>query len=205
MIEVSKTLICASHKNGQKYAQVQNISSKWRGFDRNLAVDRISSISTNNISDINIIFNNILEYFEKCASNITFNFCFQKKELTSIINFITSFLCSHVYLMFQVFMMVCTFFRCYWYFFLFFCLFFCFNFLTAIPSVSFLRMKVDVEVIIKDILVVTRFLLFDVLLFAFVLLQMVHFLYVQICLTILLISFSATLICIDNRKRIECG
>lgn len=63
-------------------------------------------------------------------------------------------------------------------------------------------MKVDVEVIIKDISVVGRFLCPDTLLFAFCLVKM-HIFPVQICLKILFISFSATIMYINNKKRID--
>ena len=63
-------------------------------------------------------------------------------------------------------------------------------------------MKVNVEVIIKDIFLVGRFLCPDTLLLAFCLVKM-HIFPVQICLKILSISFSATIMCISNRKRID--
>lgn len=75
--------------------------------------------------------------------------------------------------------MVCKFFRCYW-------------------SLVFWLRKVDVEVIIKNKLVLGRFLCLDILLFAllFLLVKIVHFLYVQIYLKILFISFQKELICL---------
>ena len=89
--------------------------------------------------------------------------------------------------------MVCKFFRCYWYF----LLIFYFNFFTAITSVRFWLRKVDVEVIIKNKSVLGRFLCLDILLFAlFLLVKILHFLYVQIYLKILFISFQKELICL---------
>lgn len=90
--------------------------------------------------------------------------------------------------------MVCKFFRCYWYFFFIFYL----NFFTAITSVRFWFRKVDVEVIIKNKSVLGRFLCLDILLFAllFLLVKIVHFLYVPIYLKILFISFQKEFICL---------
>lgn len=90
--------------------------------------------------------------------------------------------------------MICKFFRCYWYFFLIFY----FNFFTAITFVCFWLRKVDLEVIIKNKSVLGRFLCLDILLFAllFLIVKIVHFLYVQIYLKILCISFQKELICL---------
>ena len=76
--------------------------------------------------------------------------------------------------------------------------FFYFNFFTAMISVCFWLMKV----ILKDILVVGRFLYLDILLFTFSLVKIVHFLYVKICLKILFNGLSEAIMCIDNTEKL---
>ena len=132
---------------------------------------------------MNIIFDNILEHFDKCSSN--------NIPCSSLLSCLPCV--SSVYHGLQV----CIF--C-WYNFL---CFFYFNFFTAITSFRLWLMKVDVEVIIKYISIVGRFLFLDNLLFAYLLAKIVHFSYVQICLKILFIRFSATVMCTNNGKRID--
>lgn len=68
--------------------------------------------------------------------------------------------------------------------------------------VPFWFRKVDFEDIIKHTPAIGRFFFIDFLLSIFLLVNIVHFLYLQICLKMLFISFSATIMGINKGKEL---